>query len=155
MRIHPYFRMLPRVRLYIAKPMRAGCISSTSLLLVLALLGIVSRLHGQVDAVLQFHGVDAQFNVGNPTAKPLQVSIVLFRDTTLEDSVRARVSPRSFLLQPGASQIVRIRLLETVKSVEGFRLATTFLPQEDEPKAQPTMHFVLATRLIVRVKAVP
>lgn len=162
MKVHPYFRVLPRVRLYVAKPMRAGCISSTSafvlvlgaLVWLFAIIGVRS-LFGQVDGVLQFHGQDAEFKVANPSAKPLQVSITLFKDSTLTDSIPARISPQQFTLAVGASQVVRIRLRATMPTGADYRLATTFLPTEDAEPPRATMHLTLATRMIVRVKAGP
>jgi P pilus assembly chaperone PapD len=159
MRIHPYFRMLPRVRLYVARPMRAGCISSTSLVLILALLGIVSRLHGQVSAVVQLHGRDAEVKIANPTAHPLRVTLALYRDSVgvnppLGDSISAvRISPAAFTLQPGAEQTVRLRLHTPPKPATVLRLAVTFLPPEEEQQPRPTMNLVLAVRMIVRVLA--
>jgi hypothetical protein len=162
MRVHPYFRVLPRVRLYVAKPLRAGCISSTSvgvlilgaLVWLFAIIGVRS-LFGQVDGVLQFHGVDAQFNVANPTAKPLKVSITLFKDSTLADSIPARISPKQFTLAVGGSQVVRIRLRAKMQAGAAYRLATTFLPTEEPAPPRATVRLTLATRMIVRVKAGP
>src|SRR5882762_10226486 len=112
MQIRPYWRLLPRVRVwsrgaYLAMRPRAGCFTSTSMLV--ALLIVVARALGaQVDARLVLHGRDAEMRVQNPTAKPLTVSVTLFRDSTLTDSVPCRISPQTFTLDPGASQIVRL-----------------------------------------------
>jgi P pilus assembly chaperone PapD len=155
MKLHPYFRMLPRVRLYMAKPMRAGCVARTSLLLAFILLGVVSLLHGQVDAVLRLSGRDAEMRVANPTQKPLRVTITLFKDSTLTDSVPARISPRAFTLKPGASQTVRLRLKARPQAGDHYRLATMFTPVAEEVQPRPTMHLTLATRIITRVEAGP
>src|SRR5207249_229558 len=114
MKIRPYWRALPRVRVwsrgaYYAMRPRAGCFTSTSLILVLAVLGltVVKRLHGQVDAVLHLKGRDAEMRVANPYTHPLRVSAALYRDSVgvnppLGDSIRAvRISPAAFILQPG------------------------------------------------------
>jgi len=155
MRIHPYFRMLPRARVYISKPMRAGCVARTSLLLAVILFGVVRLLHGQVDAVLHLSGRDAEMRVANPTAKPLRVSITLFTDSTLTDSVPGRISPQQFTLAAGAGQVVRLRLRARMTAGARYRLATTFTPQGEAPPPRPTMRFVLATRIITRVEAGP
>jgi len=149
MKVHPYFRVLPRVRLYIARPLRAGCFARTSLLLAFVLLGVVHLLHGQVDAVLRISGRDAEMRVANPTQKPLKVSITLFADSTLTDSIPCRISPQSVTLAAGASQVVRLRLRTPPKPGSAFRLATLFMPVED--KSRPAMRITLATRLITRV----
>ncbi len=121
---------------------------------LLALVGIRS-LFAQVDAVLVLHGRDAQMQVANPTRAPLRVTITLFTDTTLTDSVPARISPSAFTLPSTARQVVRIRLTRAVPPGTVLRLATTFLPVEEERAPRPTMRFILATRIITRVKAGP
>ena len=42
MKLHPYFRVLPRIRLYVARPMRAGCFASSSIMLAALALGILA-----------------------------------------------------------------------------------------------------------------
>jgi P pilus assembly chaperone PapD len=153
MKLHPYFRVLPRIRLYVAKPMRAGCFARTTLLIIAALVLSCHHLAGQVDGVLHFKGQDAEFKVANPSSRPLQISITLFRDSTLTDSVPARISPQSFTLQVGQMQIVRIRLKQKYPAGAHYRLGTLFTPPED--KKATGMHFVLATRLITRAEAGP
>src|SRR5438445_753222 len=114
-RIRDFFTIGPRVRLgpglhpYISKPgPRAGCMVR---FVVIALLLLAARaLAAQVDAVLQIHGRDAEMRVGNPTAHPLAVTVTLFADSTLADTVPARISPSAFTLKAGASQTVRLRL---------------------------------------------
>src|SRR6266550_3527111 len=162
MKIRPYWRVLPRVRVwsrgaYLAMRPRAGCFTSTSMLLALLILvAWVHLLHGQVSAVMQLHGRDASVNVGNPTTHALRVSMALYRDSVgvnppLGDSIRAvRISPATFTLQPGASQVVRLRLGTLPKPGTVLRLTTTFTPPEDRATA---MHLVLAVRYIVRVLA--
>ncbi len=152
-----YLRLLPRARAwrhgaYYATTPSLGCFARTSLMI--AFLIILARLLGaQVDAVLQVHGRDAEMRVANPTATPLRVSITLFRDSTLTDSVAARISPCAFTLAPGASQTVR---LEPIGPQVNLRLGTTFTPLEAEPEPpRPTMRFILATRIITRVRAAP
>src|SRR5437867_1634263 len=114
MKVHPYFRMLPRVRLYLARPMRVGCFARTSLILTVILLGVIRVLYGQVSAVVQLHGRDAEVVVGNPTTHPFRVSVALYRDSVgvnppLGDSITSvRISPRQFTLQPGREQMVRL-----------------------------------------------
>ena len=149
MRIHPYFRVLPRVRLYLARPMRAGCVVRTALILAFIVFVAARLLSAQVNAVLHISGRDAEMRVANPTAKPLKVSITLYRDSTLTDSVPARISPQQFTLAAGASQIVRLRLRTPPKPASVFRLGTLFMPVED--KSRPAMRITLATRLITRV----
>jgi len=153
MRIHPYFRVLPRVRLYVAKPMRAGCLARTSLILAFILLGVARLLHGQVDAVLHITGRDVEMRVANPTQKPLKVSITLFTDSTLTDSIPCRISPQAFTLAAGASQVVRLRLRAPLSATASPRLATLFMPVEDKSRA--AMRITLATRLLTRVRAGP
>lgn len=124
-------------------------------LLACALLLCARPLMAQVDAVLQLHGQDAEYRVSNPTTRALQVTVTIFRDSTLRDSVPARISPQSFLLQVGTSQVVRIRLRTKMEAGAGYRLATTFLPTEAADPPRATMRLTLATRMIVRVKAGP
>jgi P pilus assembly chaperone PapD len=156
MKIHPYFRVLPRARLYLATRPRAGCIGRAAL--VVALLLLVARvLTAQVSAVVPLHGRDAEVRVGNPTLKPLRVTLVLYRDRVgsnppLGDSVPARISPRAFTLQPGAEQMVRLRLPSAPPSGTILRLAVTFTPPDDRTTG---MQLVLAVRYIVRVEAGP
>jgi P pilus assembly chaperone PapD len=119
-----------------------------------------TQLAGQVDAVLQLRGVDGEVRIANPTQKTLKVSLALYRDSVgvnppLGDSIKAvRINPAAFTLQPGASQMVRLRLRTPPKPGTVLRLATTFLPEE-EPQPRPTMRFILATRIITRVMAGP
>jgi P pilus assembly chaperone PapD len=154
MRVHPYLRVLPRVRYYVAKPLRAGCFASSSLV-VLLLFILTSRLLGQVDAVLVLHGRDAEMRVANPTAKPLLVSVTLFADSTLTDSVPTRISPKQFTLAPGGSQVVRLRLHARMTAGAGYRLGTLFTPVESPVSPRRQMQLVLATRIITRVQAGP
>ncbi len=121
---------------------------------VFAFIGVRSVFGLQVDAVLQLHGRDAEMRVQNPTKAPLRVSVTLFRDSTLTDSVPARISPSAFTLDPGVSQIVRLRLQEPIKPGAALRLATLFMPVA-EAKQQATMRIVLASRIITRVQAGP
>ena len=92
---HWYFKVAPTVRAYVARPLRwgvtgapSGCFTTVIVWTVL-LLTAVTLLHGQVDAVLQLNGRDAQMQVANPTRAPQRVTITLFKDTTLTDSVPA------------------------------------------------------------------
>ena len=122
----------------------------------LLLLLFARGLGAQVDAVLRLHGTDAEMRVANPTAKQLHVAITLFQDSTLTDSVPARISPQTFTLQSGGRQVVRIRLRAPIKPGAVLRLATLFSPVVEEPEPpRPTMRFILATRIITRVEAGP
>jgi P pilus assembly chaperone PapD len=114
----------------------------------------VRALLGQVSAVIPLHGTDASVTVANPTTHPLHVALTLYRDATLRDSMAARISPSAFTLQPGAQQVVRLRLPVAPTRGAVLRLATTFTPVE-EAAARPTMRFVLATRVVVRVEVAP
>ena len=110
----------------------------------------------QVDAVLQLHGQDAEMRVANPTTRPLRITVTLFRDSTLVDTVPARISPSSFTLASGASQVVRLRLRAPMQPGASYRLGTTFTPVEEEEEApRPTMRLVLAVRMLTRVRAGP
>lgn len=157
MRLHPYFRVLPRVRLYVAKRPRAGCFASTSLVIVLLLLARV--LSAQITAVAELRNGVATLSIGNPTTGPLTVTVSLFRDATTEggpvtlgDSVPARISPASFSLQPGEIQVVRIRVRAPVAPNELLRLVTLLDPQT--PAAGQGVQLVVRTRLITKVRAV-
>jgi len=118
----------------------------------LAVVGVRSLL-GQVSAVIPLHGTDASVTVANPTAAPLHVTMVLYRNAPgalpLGDSVAARISPRAFTLPPGAQQLVRLRVRAAVTPGEVLRLAVTFVPIET---AAGGMRLTLATRLIARVE---
>jgi P pilus assembly chaperone PapD len=122
--------------------------------LAVLLLSAVRLLHGQVDAVLRLSGRDAEMRVANPTTKPLHVSITLFRDSTLTDSVPCRISPQTFTLAPGREQVVRLRLRTKPDTSTRYRLGTLFTPDDGQPP-QPAMRFVLATRIVTRVQAGP
>jgi len=121
---------------------------------MVALLIVLGRaLAAQVDAVLHLRGRDGEMRVANPTTKTLQVSIALFTDSTLTDTVQVRISPRTFSLDPGASQTVRLRLHVPAPPGAAFRLATTFTPEpEVDPAPRPTMRFIMAVRYLVRVE---
>jgi P pilus assembly chaperone PapD len=142
MKARPYFSVGPR----------AGCIVRAAVIAAV-LLAAAKVLSAQVDAVLHVRGHDAELRVGNPTAKPLHVSLTLFRDSTLTDSVPCRISPQSFTLLPGKEQVVRLRLRSTPDTTSRYRLGTLFTPVESP--SQPAMRFVLATRIITRVEAGP
>ena len=113
--------------------------------------------------MVQLHGRDAEVRIGNPTQRPLAVSITLYRDATtpgkpvtLGDSLRARISPSTFTLQPGVEQTVRLRVQASVRQGEVLRLAVTFTPvEEPEPQPRPTMRFIMAVRYLVRVEVRP
>jgi hypothetical protein len=116
------------------------------------------------------HGLSAQVTVGavlrdgvtelrimNPTAAPLSVEMSLYRDATkadgpvtLGDSISALISPRSFILQPGQVQAVRLRVREAVKPNELLRLATMFTPLE-ALAAEQGIRLLVRTRLITKV----
>ncbi len=156
-RLHPFMRVLPRVRLVMATHPRAGCFARTALMVALLLL-MAHVLTGQVSAVVQMHGTDAEVRIGNPTQKPLKVSLALYRDSVgvnppLGDSMPARISPSAFTLHPGAEQMVRLRLPVAPTPGSVLRLAVTFTPQDDPTTTG--MRFVLAVRYIVRVEAGP
>jgi hypothetical protein len=92
-------------------------------------------LCAQVTATATLHDGVAVLSVGNSTAQPLHVSLSLWRDATppggpvtLGDSVPARISPASFVLQPGEIQTVRLRVRAPVRPGELLRLVTTFDP---------------------------
>ena len=125
-----------------------------------AIIGVRS-LFAQVDATLRIKGTDAEMRIANPTQKPLKVTVTLYRnDSThnppLGDSVPTRISPNGFVLQPGAQQIVRLRLKAKVTAGEVLRLGTIFAPLDETPKTkpQPTVQFILQTRLITRVEVI-
>src|SRR5207249_81031 len=115
---------------------------------IIALMLLAVPLHAQVDAALRVHGRDAEMRVANPTQKPLGVSVTLFRDVTLVDTIACRITPRSFTLQPGGSQVVRVRLREPMKAGTTYRLGTTFMPPENPT---PGLIIALATRILTRV----
>lgn len=165
---HPYVKILPTVRAYVARPLRWGVTGApygcrdTALLVVGLLLLLAGVLTAQVNAAVQMHGRDAEVAVTNPTAKPLRVTMALYQDVTpaggpltLGDSVPARISPASFTLQPGATQTVRVRLRTPLQPGEVLRLATTFAPGAEEPA--PTtpavvMRFVAVIRVLTKVE---
>src|SRR6266704_336078 len=125
-----YLRLLPRARAwrhgaYYSTTPSMGCFARTSLMI--ACLIILARiLTAQVNAVLVLHERDASMVVQNPSGKPLRVTVTLFADSTLADTVPARISPSAFTLQPGASQTVRLRLQSPAPAGAAFRLGTTF-----------------------------
>src|SRR6266550_9627295 len=63
---------------------------------VLAFIGVRSVFGLQVDGVLRITGRDASMMVANPSKAPLHVSVTLFRDSTLRDTIAARISPAAF-----------------------------------------------------------
>jgi hypothetical protein len=89
--------------------------------------------------------------VARRTKAPLRVTVMLFNDSTLTDSVPAHISPSTFTLTAGASQTVRLRLRTKPDRSARMRLGTTFLPEEEEKTERPTMRFVLAVRILTRV----
>jgi P pilus assembly chaperone PapD len=141
MKVRPYFTVGPRM----------GCIVR-AVVIAAVLLVAAKLLSAQVNAVLHISGRDAEMRVANPTQKPLKVSITLFVDSTLTDSIPCRISPQAFTLAAGASQVVRLRLRAPLSATASPRLATLFMPVEDK---QPAMRITLATRLLTRVRAGP
>jgi len=130
-----------------------------SFLLAALLLSAPSAV-AQVTATAAMRNGVAELRIGNPTTAPLSIEITLYRDATkpdsavtLGDSVSALISPRSFVLQSGEVQVVRIRVREPVKPNELLRLATMFTPHEAEAVAQG-MRLLVRTRLITKVVAV-
>ena len=157
---HAYFKFWPTARAYVARPLRWGITGATSgcrstALVLVGLLLVAGVLAAQVDAVLQLHGRDAAMTIANTTQKPLRVALTLYRDSTLTDSLRVRITPQTFVLAPGQSQTVRLRLREAVRAGAGLRLATLFTPVAEAATPQPTMRVILATRIVTRVEAGP
>jgi hypothetical protein len=160
MRVRPYWRVLPRARFYVAKRPRAGCIATTSVVVLLLLLSARS-LFSQVTAVAALKNGAADLFVGNPTSGPLSVTVSLFRDATptggpvtLGDSVAALITPRTFTLGPGEMQTVRLRVREPVAPGELLRLVTLLDPSI-APDSSQGVRLVFRTRLITKVRAVP
>jgi hypothetical protein len=146
MNVRPYFRVGPR----------AGCIVTLLALLVLLL---ARSAWGQVTAVAELRHGTAELKVGNPTPGPLHVSIAVFRDATkasgavtLGDSVKALITPSSFVLEPAAIQTVRIRIREAVRPGELLRLVTLLDPRS--PEAGQSIQLRVAVRLITKLQAV-
>jgi hypothetical protein len=126
-------------------------------ILVWSLLLCVGGLSAQVTAVAELHNGVSEIRIGNPTASPVSVSLDLFRDATREtgpvtlgDSVSALISPRSFVLQPGGIQVVRIKVREPVKPNELLRLATMFTPSV--PDSSTGVRLLVRTRLITKLR---
>jgi P pilus assembly chaperone PapD len=160
---HWYFKVLPTARAYVARPFRwgitgapSGCFASI-LIIVAVLVLLAGVLSAQVDAVVMLHGRDAELRVANPTARALQISVAIYRNAStsppLGDSVAAKISPQTFVLPPGASQLVRLRVRAPVAPHELLRFAVTFTPVEDHPA--PALKIVLATRIIGKLQAGP
>jgi hypothetical protein len=114
-------------------------------------------LSAQVTAVAEMRNGVAELRIGNPTASPLAVDLSIYRDATkdgqpvtLGDSVAALISPRSFVLQPGQLQVVRIRVRDSVKVGELLRPAILFTPQA--PDSSAGMRLLVRTRLITKLR---
>jgi len=130
--------------------------------LLWSLLICAGGLSAQVTATTELRNGVGELRVANPTASPLSVELTLFRDATQEgqpvtlgDSVSARISPRTFVLQPGELQVVRLRVHEILKPNELLRLAILFTPREAEAADSSTgVRLLIRTRLITKVKAV-
>jgi hypothetical protein len=126
-----------------------------------ALLLCTQGVAAQVTAQTELRNGVAELRVGNPTASPLAVELSLYRDATkpdepvtLGDSVSALISPRSFVLQSGEIQVVKLRVRETVKANELLRLAVLFTPYEAQADVSTGVRVLFRTRLITKVKAV-
>lgn len=125
-------------------------------ILFATLLLCTQSVAAQVTAIAEMRNGVAELRIGNPTAAPLGVELSLFRDATKEgqpvtlgDSVSALISPRSFVLQPGSIQVVRVRVRASVKVGELLRPAILFTPLQADSSAG--MRLLVRTRLITKM----
>ena len=154
MRIHPYLRVLPRVRLYLATRPRAGCFASSSLVVALLVL-LTSVLTAQVPSTTELHAGTGVARVGNPTTGSLHVTVELRErfvtgtTVTVGREVQALVTPAVFTLQPGEVQTVRIKLREPVAPGTILGLVVTFDPQPSKQE-EASVQLVVRTRLVLK-----
>lgn len=126
---------------------------------IFAIIGVRSLL-GQVTAVAEIRNGVGEIFVGNPSKSPLAITVQLYRDATTDSSavvlgplVSALVSPATFTLQAGESQIVRVRLREPVAPGELLRVVTILDPRV-VVDTTPGLQVTVVTRLITKARVV-
>lgn len=124
--------------------------------LVVLLVCFPLSLSAQVEPIITLRHNQVTTTIQNPTDSTLSISVELWHGTStvLAKQVDALISPYSFQLKGHESQVVRIRIRETVPSGETLRLVTLFTPlvptQTATSKAVRTS-FTIQTRIISRV----
>jgi len=132
------------------------------------LVGLTVRAHGQVPSTLDVRvGRVTSTIVRNPSpVETLTVAIELRErfvaggTVTVGRRVDALVSPATFVLAPGETQTVRLRLREPVAPGTVLGLVVTFTPTSVDAAAPgsdtvPIARLVLVTRLITKVRVAP
>jgi len=130
--------------------------------------GLTVRAHGQVPSTLDVRaGQVTSTIVRNPSpVETLTVAIELRERfvaggaVTVGRRIDALVSPATFVLAPGETQTVRLRLREPVASGTVLAFVVTFTPTFADAPAPgsdtaPVARLVLVTRLISKVLVAP
>ena len=106
------------------------------------LAAVIYALHGQVAPTIELKNGAVTTLVRNPSREPQRITIEL-RERLVGNNVvttgrviRALVAPASLVLEPGATQTVRIRLKEPVAAGTILGLCTTFTPTSADAPAR-------------------
>lgn len=116
----------------------------------------------QVASVVALAGGQASTIVRNPAVETLRVGVTLHHATqtgsvvTLDREARALVAPATFVLAPGETQTVRIRMREHVPPGTTLRLRTCFVPEDAAAPAPgsdtaPVARIILQTCVVGKV----
>jgi P pilus assembly chaperone PapD len=105
---------------------------------------IVTLLHGSATSLVR-----------NPARQPVAVAVTTWRSLADTTPVRALIAPPTFTLQPGESQVLRIRAREACAA--GWRLVTTFTPVAAPVQAVtvPVARITLVTRIVGKLLCSP
>ena len=112
-------------------------------------------LFGQVAPVIEIKSGRVQTIVRNPSHDTLRVTVALHHATqvastvTLGREVAALVAPATFVLEPGATQTVRVHLREMVPTGTTLRVLTCFTPTAAD-RPLPGSDSVPVARLVLR-----
>ena len=121
----------------------------------------MTRVLLQLAAVLTLHGGNLETVVGNNALAPVHVTIVVRERAVVGDSVRigaeipALIAPREFTLQPGETQVLRVRVRRAPQAPT-IALVARFEPVDAVPMrvagvvARITMVTVLVGKVTVQ-----
>ena len=131
-------------------------------LIILAVLAFTARpAHGQVAIEVPLSNGAGTTFIRNSSRHTQQVTVALHhghvatqadgaRYVALEREVVALVAPAAFVLRPGESQIVRLKLREAVALGTTLRLVSTFTPLTDTTAVMIGARLVQVTRFIAK-----
>jgi P pilus assembly chaperone PapD len=150
---------MTRLRIVRAPWPLAAALVVGALVWVFAIVGVRS-LFGQVASTVPIAKGEAATPVRNPAPAPMAVTVALYtQDTTRTDRVGrpvgSIVAPSSFLLGPGETQTVRLRLRETFPPGTVLRLVTTYTPADTPShrigaETAAVSQVVIVTRLVTK-----